>query len=122
MSPNITLVSTQLRQLIYYHLDNDLLDNALFLAGRLQALEPRNADAAHLSALCHIRLGRLKGAYDHSRERGIKGQHLGCAYVFAQACLGLERYFEGISGLERARGLWGGKNHWSEVLHSSESK
>lgn len=105
---------TQLRQLIYYHLDNDLVQNALFLAGRLHGQEPRSADAAHLLALCNFRLGRLKAAYDYSREKGFRGQHLGCAYVFAQACLGLERYADGITALDRARGLWGGRNTWSE--------
>lgn len=112
-TPN-SYVATQLRQLIYYHLDNDLVQNALFLASRLHAQEPRSADAAHLLALCHLRLGRLKAAYDYSREKGFRGQHLGCAYVFAQACLGLERYPEGITALDRARGFWGGRNHWSK--------
>jgi anaphase-promoting complex subunit 3 len=35
--------------------------------------------------------------------------------VFAQACLGLERNADGIAALERARGLWGGRNCWSEL-------
>ncbi|KAF2139095.1 uncharacterized protein K452DRAFT_300657 [Aplosporella prunicola CBS 121167] len=116
-SPHVT---TQLRQLIYYHLDNDLLPNALFLAERLHGCDPRGPDAAHLLALCHFRLGRLKAAYDYSREKGLRGQHLGCAYVFAQACLGLERYGEGIMSLDRARGLWGGRNHWNK--HSETSR
>ena len=34
--------------------------------------------------------------------------------MFAQACLGLERLADGIGALDRARGLWGGRNHWSE--------
>ena len=114
MSPSNTCIAAQLRQLIYYHLDNDLVQNALFLAGRLHGLEPRSPDAAHLLALCHFRLGRLKAAYDYSRDKGLRGQHLGCAYVFAQACLGLERVADGIGALDRARGLWGGRNHWSE--------
>ena len=114
MSPSNTCVAAQLRQLIYYHLDNDLVQNALFLAGRLHGLEPRSPDAAHLLALCHFRSGRLKAAYDYSRDKGLRGQHLGCAYVFAQACLGLERLTDGIGALDRARGLWGGRNHWSE--------
>lgn len=118
-TPN-SYVATQLRQLIYYHLDNDLVQNALFLASRLHAQEPRSADAAHLLALCHLRLGRLKAAYDYSREKGFRGQHLGCAYVFAQACLGLERYPEGITALDRARGFWGGRNHWNK--HSETSR
>ncbi|EON65595.1 hypothetical protein W97_04833 [Coniosporium apollinis CBS 100218] len=118
MSPN-PAIATQLRQLIYYHLDNDLAQNAFFLAGRLHALEPRSPEASHLVALCCIRLGRLKAACDYSRDKGGRGQHLGCAYVFAQACLGLERYTDGIGALDRARGLWGGRNHWNKHSESS---
>jgi len=114
MSPPITSIAAQLRQLIYYHLDNSLEDNALFLAGRLHGLEPRSPEAAHLLGLCNLRMGRLKPAYDYTKEKGSKGQHLGCAYVFAQACLGLEKFAEGIFALDRARGLWAARNHWSK--------
>ncbi|KAK7614238.1 hypothetical protein JOL62DRAFT_564489 [Phyllosticta paracitricarpa] len=114
MPPSNPHVATQLRQLVYYHLDNDLIHNALFIAGRLHGQEPRSADAAHLFALCHLRLGNLKAAYDYSREKGFRGHHLGCAYVFAQACLGLQRYSDGITALDRARGFWGGRNHWNK--------
>jgi anaphase-promoting complex subunit 3 len=114
MSPPPTGVNAQLRQLIHYHLDNGFAENALFLAGRLHALEPRNADAAHLIALCNLRLGRYKAAYDYSKSKGAQSQHLGCAYVFAQSCLGLEKHEQGIQALEKARGLWAGRNHWSK--------
>ncbi|KAK8234635.1 hypothetical protein HDK77DRAFT_318271 [Phyllosticta capitalensis] len=114
MAPSTSHVATQLRQLVFYHLDNDLTQNALFTAGRLHGQDPRSADAAHLFALCHLRLGNLKAAYDYSREKGFRGHHLGCAYVFAQACLGLQRYHEGITALDRARGFWGGRNHWNK--------
>ncbi|KAF2715479.1 TPR-like protein [Pleomassaria siparia CBS 279.74] len=112
--------SAQLRQLIHYHLDNGLVENALFLAGRLHALDTRNADGAHLLALCNFRLGRYKAAYDHAKLKGHQQQHLGCAYVFAQACLALERYDEGVQVLEKARGTWVGKNHWNK--HSDTSR
>jgi anaphase-promoting complex subunit 3 len=114
MSPPPTGVNAQLRQLIHYHLDNGFVENALFLAGRLHALEPRNADATHLLALCNIRLGRYKAAFDYSKSKGAQSQHLGCAYVFAQACLGLEKFEMGIQALEKARSLWAGRNHWSK--------
>lgn len=113
-------VNAQLRQLIHYHLDNGFLENALFLAGRLHALEPRSPDAAHLLALCNLRLGRYKAAFDCSRAKGVQSQHLGCAYVFAQACLGLERYDLGAQALEKVRGLWAGRNHWNK--HSETSR
>lgn len=114
MSPANPFVATQLRQVIYYHLDNDLTQNALFAAGRLHALDPKNNDAAHLLALCHFRLGRIKAAYEYSRDKAIRGQHLGCAYVFAQSSLALEKYSDGITALERCKGLWSTRNHWSK--------
>lgn len=107
-------VPAQLRQLIHYHLDNGFYENALFLAGRLHGLEPRNPDACHLLALCNLRLGRYKAAHDYSKHKPHQPQHLGCAYVFAQACLGLERYEAGAHALEKVRGQWVGRNHWSK--------
>ena len=109
--PNPHIIS-QLRQLIYYHLDCNLLRNALFLAGRLNAYEPRSAEASYLLALCHLRIGQLKAAYDSSRNAGSRGTHLGCSYVFAQACLGLERHVEGVAAIDRSRGLWAARNSW----------
>jgi anaphase-promoting complex subunit 3 len=119
MSPPPSGVNAQLRQLIHYHLDNGFVENALFLAGRLHALEPRNLDAIHLLAHCNLRLGRYKAAYDYSKTRGLQGQHLGCAYVFAQACLGLEKYDQGVTALEKARSLWTGRNHWSKRVEAA---
>ncbi|KAF3010657.1 anaphase-promoting complex subunit cdc27 [Curvularia kusanoi] len=120
MSPPPSAVNAQLRQLIHYHLDNGFTENALFLAGRLHALDIRNADAAHLLALCNLRLGRYKAAFEHSKTKAAQAQHLGCVYVFAQACLGLERFELGATALEKARGLWHGRNHWNK--HSETSR
>ncbi|KAH9880991.1 hypothetical protein J1614_001484 [Plenodomus biglobosus] len=113
-------VTAQLRQLIYYHLDNGFVENALFLAGRLHAHEPRSHDAAHLLALCSLRLGRYKAAFDYARAKGTHLQHLACAYVYAQACLALECHELGIQALEKVRGLWMGRNHWNK--HSETSR
>ena len=112
MAPANPHIISQLRQLIYYHLDCNLLRNALFVAGRLHAYEPRSSEAAYLLALCHLRLGQLKAAYDNSRNSGSRGTHLGCSYVFAQACLGLERHVEGVTALDRSKGLWSSRNTW----------
>ena len=112
MPPANPHIISQLRQLIYYHLDCNLLRNALFLAGRLQAYEPRSSEAAYLLALCHLRLGQIKAAYDSSKNSGSRGTHLGCSYIFAQACLGLERYVEGVTAIDRSRGLWSSRNSW----------
>lgn len=116
MSPINPCIISQLRQLVYYHLDNHLLRNALFFAGRLQAYDQRSPDSAYLLALCHYRLGQLKSAYDSSRhwvQRGANS-HLGCSYVFAQACLGLGKYIEGTAALDKSKGVWLHKSNWSE--------
>nr|POF07092.1 protein bima [Quercus suber] len=120
MSPTNSIASSQLKQLIFYHIDNDLLDNANFLAGRLHALEPRNPDSSHLLALTYLRLRRFKAAFDFSQRYGATGRHLGCAYVFAQACLELGKYYEGCAALEKTRGSWVGKSDWSK--HSETSR
>ena len=117
MAPANPHIISQLRQLIYYHLDCNLLRNALFLAGRLQAYEPRSSEASYLLALCQLRLGQLRAAYDSSRNSGSRGTHLGCSYVFAQACLGLEKYVEGATALERSRSLWLPRNSWGLFCH-----
>ncbi|PLN81135.1 DNA-binding cell division cycle control protein [Aspergillus taichungensis] len=114
MSPSTSHISSQLRQLIYYHLDNNLVRNALFLAGRLHAYEPRTSEASYLLAFCHLQNGQVKAAWDYSRHFGSRGTHLGCAYVYAQACLDLGKYLDGITALERSKSLWASKNHWNK--------
>ncbi|KAA8652389.1 hypothetical protein EYZ11_002878 [Aspergillus tanneri] len=114
MSPSTSHISSQLRQLIYYHLDNNLIRNALFLAGRLHAYEPRTSEASYLLALCHLLNGQVKTALDYSRNFGSRGTHVGCSYVYAQACLDLGKYLDGITALERSKTLWASKNHWNK--------
>jgi len=114
MAPSLISLDVQLRQLIFYHLDHESLENANFLAGRLLALDSRNADSAHLLALTYYRMRRHKAAHDTAREHGASGKHLGCAYVFALACNAIGRYKEGIAALERAKELWTPKDHWSK--------
>ncbi|KAG5297815.1 nuclear protein bimA [Histoplasma ohiense] len=114
MAPSAPHISSQLRQLIYYHLDNNLIRNALFLAGRLHAFEPRSSEASFLLALCHLQSGQPKAAWEYSRNSGSRGTHSGCSYVYAQACLDLGKYIEGITALERSRGLWASKNTWNK--------
>ncbi|KAJ6062379.1 uncharacterized protein N7446_006499 [Penicillium canescens] len=107
-------VASQLRHLIYYQLDNNLIRNALFLAGRLHAFEPRSYEAQYLLALCHLHNGEVKAAFDCSQPSGSLGLHAGCAYVFAQTCLDLEKYLDGITALDRSKHLWATKNHWNK--------
>ncbi|KAK2593772.1 anaphase-promoting complex subunit cdc27 [Conoideocrella luteorostrata] len=106
MAPSPTAVGGLLRQVIYYHLDNASYDNALFFAERLAAHDPKAPEAAYLQALCYLRLGDYRSAYDAGKPLGYRGANLGCAWVFAQACLALERYKDGISALDRSKGLW----------------
>ncbi|KAI5205087.1 TPR-like protein [Aureobasidium subglaciale] len=119
MSHTSTLAVTQLKHLIYYHLDNESPDNANFLAARLCAIDPRNPDSSHLLALTNYRLRRFKTAYDCSQKSGANGRHLGCAYVLALACQELGKHNEGIAALEKARSLWQGRNHWGRLDSSS---
>ncbi|KAF4510335.1 hypothetical protein G6O67_002228 [Ophiocordyceps sinensis] len=109
MPPNAIAVGGLLRQVVHYHLDNASCDNALFFAERLTAQEPKSSDALHLYALCHLRVGDFRSAYDVAKPIGYRGIHLGCAWVFAQACMALERYKDGIVALEKSRGLWSQK-------------
>ena len=120
MSPATGVAASQLRQLIFYHIDNELLDNATFLAGRLYALEPRNPDSSHLLALTNLRQRRWKLAYDSAHKYGSGGRHLGCAYIFAQACLELGKHLEGTAALEKAKSLWQNRNNWNK--HSENSR
>ncbi|GLI78758.1 anaphase-promoting complex subunit cdc27 [Penicillium ochrochloron] len=113
-------VASQLRHLIYYHLDNNLVRNALFLAGRLHAYEPRSFEAQYLLSLCHLHNGEVKAAMECSQGSGSRGLHVGSAYVYAQACLDLGKYLDGISALERSKSLWASKNHWNK--HSETSR
>lgn len=104
MPPTSTAIGGVLRQAIHYHLDNSSNETALFFAERLTAQDPRSSDAAYLYALCHLRLGDFRSAYDVSKP--LRSGHMGCAWVFAQACLALEKHKDGINALDRTRALW----------------
>lgn len=119
MAPSTTCIVNQLRQHVYYHIDNNLLKNALFLAERLVACDIRSPESAYLLSLCHLRLGDYKSAYEYSKQHGSRGTHLGCAYIFAQASLALERYKDGIVALDKSRGLWGGRNNLGKHTQTS---
>jgi len=106
MAPNSAAVTQLLRQAVYYHLDNTSYDNALFFAERLAAHDGRSSESAFLLALSHFRLGDYRSAYEVSKPIGYRGLHLGAAYVFAQSCLALDKCRDGISALEKSRGLW----------------
>lgn len=68
MAPTNAHIAQQLRQLIYYHLDNNLIKNALFLAARLVAYDSRSAEAAYLLSYCQFQCGYVKAAWDSTRS------------------------------------------------------
>ncbi|KAJ2894733.1 hypothetical protein MKZ38_007283 [Zalerion maritima] len=104
--PTIAAVSGLMRNVIHYHIDHHNLDNALFFAERLQAHDPRSNESAYLVALCHYHLGDFCSAHNATKLAGMRGTHLGCSYIFAQSCLELEYFKDGISALEKAKSLW----------------
>lgn len=111
MAPSPVICNEVLRQSVYYHLDNLSLDNALFFAERLCAQDKPTTEAVFLQALCHLRLGDDRSAYEVSKAAGYRGIHLGCSYIFAQACLRLELWKDGITALDKSRQLWLLKNN-----------
>lgn len=110
MAPGAAAANDILRQTVYYHLDNSLFDNALFFAERL-CVQDKTTEAVFLQAFCHLRLGDDRSAYEVSKAAGYRGTHLGCSYVFAQACLRLESWKEGIKALENSKTQWATKNN-----------
>jgi anaphase-promoting complex subunit 3 len=59
-------------------------------------------------------LGDYKTAYEISKAAGYRGIHLNCAYIFAQVCLIIERYKDGIMALEKSRSLWSHKSSFGK--------
>jgi anaphase-promoting complex subunit 3 len=130
MSPPTAGAVAQLWQLIYYNLDNDMLPNTLFHSGRLHALDPRSPEAVHLIALCHLKLAHFRAVYDYAKDTRLRSSSnvnsasaiavLACAYVFAQACLALPRYSEGINALERVSTDLAGKEQLGQAFEDGE--
>ncbi|KAI0887461.1 putative 20S cyclosome subunit [Annulohypoxylon maeteangense] len=110
MAPTGSAITGQLRQLVYYHLDNISYDNALFFAERLSSHDHRSSEPQYLLALCYFRLGDFHTAYDVSKPVGTRGTNVSCSYIFAQCCLELGQYKDGIVALEKSRGLWSRKS------------
>lgn len=116
MAPSNTYVTDQLRRQIRSMLQNDLFQNALSLSERLLAYDHKSAESQYLLAQSHFRLGDHRSAYDAAKSNGLRGLHLGCAYVFAQVALVLEKHKEGIHALEKARELWTGRNSFGRQI------
>lgn len=103
----------QLRSIIVYGLDNDLIPSAEFAAERLIAETGyENLDAVHLYGLVLLRKNRFKAAFNLTANK----LHVGCSYVLAKAALKLELGTEGIAALLSTQGLW---ENSAESLHSN---
>ncbi|AEO58108.1 hypothetical protein MYCTH_2305193 [Thermothelomyces thermophilus ATCC 42464] len=111
MAPTSAAIAGLLKQTVYYHLDSLSYRNALFFAERLHAHDQRSPESTFLLGLSYLHLGDPRSAYEVSKLPGCRGIHLGCSFVFAQACLDLERYKDGIAALEKARPLWAAKGN-----------
>ncbi|KAI1213045.1 putative 20S cyclosome subunit [Annulohypoxylon truncatum] len=110
MAPNGSAITGQLRQLVYYHLDNISYDNALFFAERLASHDHGSSEPQYLLALCYFRLSDYHTAYDISKPVAASGGNVSCSYIFAQCCLELGQYKDGIVALEKSRGSWSRKS------------
>lgn len=113
-SPSQPLVVAQFRALIWHSLDNGLVDSALFTAERLHAYDPKSPDSVHLLGLCLLRDGQYQQA-----ENLTKGwlRHIGCAYVYAQACLKIGgKEMSGIKAIEDCKTKWVTNASWSEFV------
>lgn len=110
-------VVAQFRALIWHSLDNGLLDSALFTAERLHAYDPKSSDSVHLLGVCLVRDAQYQQA-----ENLMKAwlRHVGCAYVYAQACLKLAggRESSGINALEACKRHWNTSAVWGEFFCS----
>ncbi|KAI1105931.1 putative 20S cyclosome subunit [Jackrogersella minutella] len=109
MAPTGSAIAGQLKQVVYYHLDNLSYNNALFFAERLVAHDPCSNDSVYLLSLCHLRLGDHHIALETSEPAVDRGGNVSCSYIFAQCCLELGRYKDGIMALDRCRSLWSRK-------------
>ncbi|KAH3677197.1 hypothetical protein WICMUC_001778 [Wickerhamomyces mucosus] len=93
----------QLKSIVLYSLDNDLIPSAEFAAERLLAeTKDDDLDSVHLYGLVLIKQRRFKTAYNLT----INKLHIGCVYVFARAALELERGNEGIYALTSSQHIW----------------
>lgn len=104
-------------QLVHYYLDNELNENALFATERLHVLDPAEPAWTHLRSLACLRLGQYALASEYSRNEALKGEHLGCCYVFSQACLQQKNYPEGIKALKQVRPLWATREQFGRFRH-----
>ncbi|OLL23906.1 Protein bimA [Neolecta irregularis DAH-3] len=105
----------QFREVVWYSLDNNLLQNAHFVAERLLAYNDTNSGSKHLLALCLFRQGKCDAALRLTESV----RHIGCAYVYGQCCLQLNRCKDGITALENISSYW---NNTSTLYDHTDKK
>lgn len=91
-----------MEQAILYSLDNGFLDSAVLLSEQLYYTDLLSSHARFLHGLCLFRAREFQKA--HLLTHNVR--HLGCAYIFAQTCLVLKRYKQGISALVAVQAMW----------------
>ena len=96
--PDHEYLRQYLRLVIIHSLDHNNLRNAEFAAERLLAMDQGDNDSLHLYCQTLFRQRRFMAVYN--RTQNVRN-HIGCAYLFAQLCLELEKYKEGIFVLLR---------------------
>lgn len=94
----------ELQPTIVYCLDHDLTSTAEFTAERLIAQDPDTPESAFLYSLVLYKEDRFKAAYNASSLYCTTD--VNCSYVFAKACLHLDRKPDGISALTKTLPLW----------------
>lgn len=120
MDTDPSYVLQALRSVVIHSLDTFNLPNAEFAAERLVAHVPDDPDAAYLYSLVLYRQNKYKAAFNRAADALVHHDHLGCAYIFARACLHLHKHKEGIfrlvslthtyNGTSGASGLAVGEN------------
>lgn len=116
MDANPGVVAHQLKSIIVRSLDNFNYKNAEFASERLLALSPLDPDSIHLYALVLYRLNKYKTVYNQTSDAlSRSGNHIGCAYLYARACLHLNKFKEGIFRLVSLSHLYNEKSHIAEA-------
>lgn len=96
--PDHEYLRLYLRLVVVHSLDNYNIKNAEFAAERLLAIDPDDLDSLHL--YCHTLFRQRRFMAVYNRAQGTRG-HTGCAFLFAQLCLELQKFKEGVFVLLR---------------------
>lgn len=104
-----------MEQAVLYCLDNGFLDSAVFHAEQLHHTDTANHNSRFLYGLCCIRAGQIAKA--HNLTQAVR--HLGCAYIYAQTCLSLRLYKDGVLALLSVQSSWTSTSHFYNHTEST---